>query len=371
MVLLLNQTIYAKYILTKNFSLTSSSLPFFINSEVSTDSIILEDNEGELTLTIKNNDGTNYNDFEIQYEIYLEDSSLYTITAEDANNGKISGGALTENNITINFTPVEGATIKLNETVRLIVKSISPYSKQIIHEININKPDAELAFGSLSDFRKIEEADCEAYDTGKTSYAEIYSGNNEELEYDSDGALVFDEDNPILVLEVDEDEQLFQEEFSIYFTMKTDVMQGEGYGNTIASIGNGSGEYIGWISILQGYLHVYTYVDTNAGKDFLEETVQKGFGSYDITAYSNTVCNIQVTCNKTGMTRVFVNGNELPSFESGGVTMPTTHVSIGDLRPLRCLKYIGVLYDFSMYNVELTEEQVMNNWNYAKSKWID
>ena len=362
-------SIYAKYIFIKDFSINSNSTPFYINSEVSSNNVVINDNKGSLTLNIKNNDGTNFNSFEVPYSIYLEDTSKYSITTSDANNGKLTGGALKQNSITVNFVPDLSAPIKLNETIKLIVETSSPYKKQIVHEVNLNKPDSELVFGGLSDFRKIEEEDCEGYYSSHGYYADLYAGNNEKLQYDNEGNLVFDADNPILVMDIDESENLFQEEFSIYCTIKADTSQGERYGSTIISIGDGSGKYIGWISIFKGYLHVYTYVLENAGADFAKPTIQKGFGSYEISKYSNQIMNIQVTSSRTGTTKVYINGEKLTNFESGGASMPATHVTIGDLRPLRDLKFHGTIYDFSMYNSVLAEEEIKNNWNYAKNKW--
>ena len=74
--------------------------------------------------------------------------------------------------------------------------------------------------------------------------------------------------------------------------------------------------------------------------------------------------------SKTGNTTVYINGEKLGTFQSGGQDIVTSHVNIGDLRPLRNLKFKGKIYDFKMYNKVLTEEEVQNNWNYAKNKWI-
>ena len=140
-------------------------------------------------------------------------------------------------------------------------------------------------------------------------------------------------------------------------------------GGTIASIGDGNTKYKSWISIYRGYLHVYSYFSGSSKSNILKELVEPGFISFDISKYSNQIMNIQITATKDGNTRVYINGEKLKEFTSGGGDIATTHVTIGDLRPQRNLKFKGTIYDFSMYNVELTEEQVKNNWNYAKNKW--
>ena len=375
MMLFAMKPIYAKYILTREFNFTTSSKPFYITSQISTNNVILNDNKGSLTLKIKNNDGTNFNNFDTQYEIYLEDTSRYTITTTDTNSGKLAGGALKENSITVNFVPVSGATIRVNEDVKIIVKATSPYSKQIVHEININKPDAEIAFGGLSDFRKIELADCDGYSTTHGLYSEIYAGNNDKLQYNADGSLVFDADNPILYMELDDTKsKLFDEAYSMYFTIKANTNQtgNDGYfGGTIASVGNGVNNYKCWISIYKNYLHIYSYLAGGSKSNINKELVETGFISFDISKYSNQVMNIQITATKTGKTKVYINGELQKTFTSGGADILTTHVTIGDLRPLRNLKFQGTIYDFSMYNLVLTDEQIKNNWNYAKNKWID
>ena len=168
----------------------------------------------------------------------------------------------------------------------MVITSNTPYKKQIEKTITISQPDAELAFGGLDDFKKIMESNCIDYPTSYGTYETLYTGNNEQLEYDSNGALVFDEDNPILYLEVEPDTELFQEEYSMYFTVETDVMQNnKGFGGTIASIGNGNMNYLTWISIFEGYLHIYSYYNDLAKSNISYELVEEGFASYDISKY--------------------------------------------------------------------------------------
>lgn len=42
---------------------------------------------------------------------------------------------------------------------------------------------------------------------------------------------------------------------------------------------------------------------------------------------------------------------------------------IGDLRPLRGIKFKGNLYDIAVYNRVLTSEEIQHNWNYSKENW--
>ena len=99
-------TSFAKYIFQKDFSVNISSQPFYINSEISTNNVYVENNKGNISLKIKNNDGTNFNNYETKYEIYLEDTTLYTITINDENSGQLIGGEIAENNIEVQILPI-------------------------------------------------------------------------------------------------------------------------------------------------------------------------------------------------------------------------------------------------------------------------
>ena len=64
---------YAKYVLTRHYEVTFSSLPFYFDAEAKAtknDYIKEEDKNITVEITIKNNDGTNYNEYETKYEIF-------------------------------------------------------------------------------------------------------------------------------------------------------------------------------------------------------------------------------------------------------------------------------------------------------------
>ena len=79
--------------------------------------------------------------------------------------------------------------------------------------------------------------------------------------------------------------------------------------------------------------------------------------------------NIQITARRGGITRVFINGVEKKTFNSGRSKVDYSIATIGDLRPTRGLKYTGLVYDLALYNTELSDDAIMHNWNYAKNKW--
>lgn len=244
------------------------------------------------------------------------------------------------------------------------------------HVIYAHWLDPELIFSNLDAFRTITAEDCEDYTEHGGGYEELYAGNGGEMEYTSDGAMKFDADNPILFLEIGENTDMFADEYSLYFTIEADTMQAgndtseEIYPATIASIGDGVNKYLAWIGIYKNYLHVYSYCG-NLMKDMNKEHEEKGFISRDISKYTNTTLNIQIIAAKNAKTDVYLNGELFASFDSGGTDIETTHVTIGDLRPIRNLKYTGKLYDFAMYRRVLTQEEIITNWEFAKNKWIN
>ena len=70
-----------------------------------------------------------------------------------------------------------------------------------------------------------------------------------------------------------------------------------------------------------------------------------------------------------GNTRVFINGELVHTFQSGSSPIDYISATIGDLRTGRGLKYTGTIYDLGMYNRELTDQEIMTNWEYAREKW--
>lgn len=117
--------------------------------------------------------------------------------------------------------------------------------------------------------------------------------------------------------------------------------------------------------------------------------------SYDISEYQGKVMNIQVVATRGGATKVYINGkiktiqdgyiyengevkektgvtkNTRTSINSGKNEVKSTQVIIGDLRPLRNLKYEGIIYDFEVYPYALSEDEVAWNYQYSKDTWID
>ena len=85
-----SHTTYARYVLKRDFNITVSSKPFYFNAtnpnniitfnrtaDTKDYDIILMDNTN-FNITVQNNNGTNYNDFDVTYEISIIDSPKFS-----------------------------------------------------------------------------------------------------------------------------------------------------------------------------------------------------------------------------------------------------------------------------------------------------
>ena len=217
----------------------------------------------------------------------------------------------------------------------------------------------------------ITAEDCGVSETEMEEYESMYGGNNGQIEYDNDGSIVLDEDNPILYETIEEGTQLSGNEYSLYFTIKSDFTAQETE-STLISAGDGVKDYLTRVSFYKGYMYVYTYYSGSDKTGIEEETSSKGFWSYNISEYSNTIMNVQITGSRTGSTVVYINGQQITgNIKSGRSKIQTASVTIGDLRPLANQKFIGNLYDIEIYEKVLTAEEIQTNWEHAKKKWID
>ena len=202
----------------------------------------------------------------------------------------------------------------------------------------------------------------------------IYSDNNGNLEYDENGALILDKDNAIPVLEVQEKYQI-NDSYSVNVTVSADSYKEQNSTNntgkyslpvTIVALSENSGDYISWIGINKGYLHVYSYRENSvAGVE--EELTKEGFASIDISRYEGQPINIQVVAVRGGETKVYINGELIKTFISGSNKFTYKYATIGDLRVGRNLKFTGKVYNFGIYGVALTEEEIQENYEEAKA----
>lgn len=370
LLMLLCGSVQAKYILNRDFNIRILTAPFYFEAELEKTELDVVDNQASVNVLLKNFiSDDEYNNLDTTYDIKLEDTSNYTISVIDENAGCILGNGLNQNQIIINFDTVPNALFKLKERVTLVITSLSPYKKQIRMNIVLNKADAEIVFSSFDDFVPITQADCEGY-FEKDTFENLYSDNNGQFEYDSNGGLIMDSDNVISFVNISEPE-IFITKYSLNFTIKADVMQNnDTYGNTIISVGNSSAKYkyLVWVCIYKGYLQIFSYREGNAGANFAQAANEKGFLSYDISSYNNKLLNVQIVSYWKGDTGLYINGEKVTSFESGGIYLEPNYISVGDLRPLRNLKFNGILYDLTIYdNILLNLTQIRENWEKAQT----
>lgn len=207
--------------------------------------------------------------------------------------------------------------------------------------------------------------------TGKVGpWGGKYDDNDGLLEYDENGALVLDEDNAIPVLEVNQKYKI-DDAYSINVTINGDVYQkgDSNYPSTIVALSDISAKYISWIGLYEGYLHIYSFKSGTKSK-VNTEIAEKGFASIDISKYENQIINLQVTSVRGGETKVYINGELIKTFDSGDTKFTYKYLTIGDLRVGRNLKFVGKIYDFALYGVELAEDEVKENWENSK-KYVE
>lgn len=188
------------------------------------------------------------------------------------------------------------------------------------------------------------------------------------------GSLTIDQTKPI------------GEQYTIGFTVKGAVPQtripvsaDSTYPRTIVAISPANASYLSWIGIVDNYLQVYSYYSGGAlsGKDYdtLNEPMA-GFTSIDLTTvgdFNNKYLNVYVAAErKTGATvtytRIYINGQLVRTINSGAPVLGYATMSLGDLRAGRGLKYMGSVYDFTLYSEALDNAAIQQNWEYTSSR---
>lgn len=131
--------VYAKYILTREFNVQITTAPFYFEAQVDTKRIFSNDNIAELNLTVKNNDGKNYNLYDTKYEISIEDNEKFTFTidGETPSNMSIGSNDFISQTFKITLTPNTTSNIDNIEKLNLKISTTSPYKKVITFDISI------------------------------------------------------------------------------------------------------------------------------------------------------------------------------------------------------------------------------------------
>lgn len=331
-------------------------------------------------VTLSNDDKDSFLTYSIT--VYNSTDSIYYF---DKVSYILGTDSYTNENISFEVDGIsEGDLINSKETKTFTITF--HYKNNILAENNNLLSSIDFIFNTrvnnsddISNIVKIKEEDIKGYIdfTNSGSFEKLYGGNDGELKYTNDGAIEFGSNYPILYENV-ENQTIFSENISVYLTIMTDVMQPNNstkYPIAIIYVGNGDGrtssETTLWIGLYEGYLHIYSYRPSN-----LEvytyvnyETIEKSFISYNMQEYNNKKVNLQVVSDKDGKTILYINGVKVCETDSGEYDGAPDYITIGDLRPMRGLKYEGNLYDYELYDRLLTAEEIEINWKYAKYKW--
>lgn len=272
------------------------------------------------------------------------------------------------------FTSLDGGDKITEESTIVNTKNHTLYARWTFNIyglepiVNVNNTSVESGdyFGTLySSSKYINVLNFNSF--GDVS---IYNGNEGMLQFDEDGALVLDEDNAIAVLDVDKKYNV-GDVYSISLTVYGDISQGGGigeeYARTISAISSVENNYLSWIGIYKNYLHVYSYVKFGAQYAVADAVNTRGFASIDISAYAGSIINIQVVGVRDKKTKVYINGNLVSEFSSGVDKLEYDHLTLGDLRVGRNLKFTGKIYDFAIFDKALSDEQVISNYKNTKA----
>lgn len=198
-----------------------------------------------------------------------------------------------------------------------------------------------------------------------------YKGNNGELQYDENGALILDSDNAIPVLEI-ENKFKIDDAYSINITIDGDYMQKPSnvswanYPATILALSDSINRYLSWIGVYKGYLQVYAFYDGNPIENLTAEATRKGFASISLEKYMGKKINIQVVATRNENVDIYINGEKIKTFEAGTKKLTFEYTTLGDLRVGRGLKYFGKIYEFGIYGIAINEAGIQNNWERAK-----
>ena len=286
-------------------------------------------------------------------------TGMYTlVTSEDKWQ---ESGFIINSDVRLNVLTARPYTIEGNGKTSCTLYRKGDNYDEVIKDINTDFAN----FESFNEEYVTETKNC-------TSYETCYGDNGGKLEYDDAGGIVLDNDNAIAVLTAEEIAQDITNEYSVQLTVGANTNQvppGGNYAATMVALANKkSNQYLSWIGVYKNYLHVYSFSKTpyiNKPTDY----TAPGFTSIYIGDLSNKVFNIQVTGEKNGQTKVYINGELKRTFQSGGEAIVMEQLTIGDLRPYRNLKFKGIIYEVEINNRVLSANEIKNNYEHSKDAW--
>lgn len=128
----ITSVIYSKYLLTRSFDVQITTAPFYFEAEANKTRVVSSSNQSEFELTIKNNDGTNYNINDTTYEISISNSKYtFLVDGKSVTSKTIKGNSLIDEVLKITLVSSSGATLDDIENVDVKIVSTYPYQKEI------------------------------------------------------------------------------------------------------------------------------------------------------------------------------------------------------------------------------------------------
>ena len=353
---------------------------------------IISKNGGTLdvTITFKYDQISEYTSNVLDSILNFKFKKLYNVTYNNiSNTDDLPVYGIENETLTIDFSELDYYyfAIFMGEN-KLVLNEDYTFENRILEIFNVNGDLKIGTFGAVTnglitlanqytntssiygDFKVLPKNSDLSNSLGSCTWADCYSDNNGKFEYDSNGGLVFDSNNQIGILSID-DSMKIDDQYTVYITLKANVNQVEPNGKystaAIAMSENGS-PYLIWLGFYKGYLHIYSFKSGN--KDETNKNLsEEGFLSMNASAYSSKIINIQITASRGNKTKLYINGELIKTFTSGSVETTYSQATLGDLRPGRGLKFQGVIYDVALYNRVLSADEVTQNWNYANEVW--
>ncbi len=356
-------------------------IAFNLKAEASKNEVTMVQGNTEVKLDISNFTSENKEDFnqiDVEYQIGVEEADKFKIDTIDENENVIKGGNANTNEVTVNLSSIPNAILGETENINLVVKAVSPETKEVVIPIKVNLP--EVATGYMNDFRPATVEDVAEEDKANIDLFTEFYGDNSSFEYDEDKGISLGNGKTIGVF--DKQDRNYSNGYSVNLTVKGDIDQypkpnADPWGPaTILAMSKENPEKsnrLCWIGFRNGNLQVYSYYQgdliENQNGEYYNPSEKPGYISKALDRkYNNQKMNIQIVGNNENTT-IYINGELWTTFESGKGNGEFSQATIGDLRPLRGLMYTGNVYDIAIYNRELSENEVGQNWTYAQQTW--
>lgn len=128
---------YSKYVLTRNFEIDISSLPFYFDAKIENPTIsVYKGEKPTLNLVIKNHDEfNNYNSYDVKYNISIVNNG--EIYFDDETTRTISGNSKKDEQLKLEFEIKDMNNVPDNLVLR--ISTIEPYSKTIELDFNLQQ----------------------------------------------------------------------------------------------------------------------------------------------------------------------------------------------------------------------------------------